>query len=165
MGNFTIRPARRDEASVLSALCKRSKAHWGYDAEFMRLSDASLTISLELIDTGRVLVAVDSAGRIAGMASLAPLANGNWDLLHMFVEPEAIGSGAGRALFVAIARMARGLGGTVLSIQADPNAEAFYVRMGARRAGEAPSDSVPGRLLPLLEFHLTDGCAQPSSTE
>jgi GNAT superfamily N-acetyltransferase len=165
MADFTIRPAQRGEAGVLSALCKRSKAHWGYDTEFMRLSDAALKISPELIDTGRVLVAIDDTGRIAGMASLAPLANDAWDLLHLFVEPAAIGSGAGHALFVAIAEMARGLGGTLLSIQADPNAETFYVRMGARRVGEAPSDSVPGRLLPLLEFRLTDGWAQPSSIE
>jgi GNAT superfamily N-acetyltransferase len=153
MAQFTIRPARHGEADALSALCKRSKAHWGYDAEFMRLSDASLTIAPDLIEEGRVLVALDG-GRLAGMASLAPLANRSWDLLHMFVEPEAIGTGAGRVLFVAIARMAKGLGGTLLSIQADPNAEAFYLRMGARRAGEAPSESIPGRMLPMLEFDL-----------
>src|SRR5215472_1718807 len=100
MARFTIRPARHGEASALSALCKRSKAHWGYDADFMRLSDASLTISPELIDTRRVLVAVDAKDRIVAMASLAPLPDDVWDLLHMFVEPEAIGTGAGRALFV-----------------------------------------------------------------
>ena len=88
------------------------------------------------------------------MASLAPLPDDVWDLLHMFVEPEAIGTGAGRALFVEIAGMARALGGKMLSIQADPNAEAFYVRLGARRTGEAPSDSVPGRMLPMLEYAL-----------
>ena len=154
MANFTIRAAQRGEAEALSALCKRSKAHWGYDAEFMRLSDASLTIAPELIDTGRVLVAIDSVGRFAGMASLAPLAGNIWDLLHMFVEPEAIGTGAGRALLAAITEKARELGGAALSIQADPNAEEFYLRMGARRAGEAPSDSIPGRMLPMLEYAL-----------
>jgi len=154
MAQFTIRSARHGEADALSALCKRSKAHWGYDAEFMRLSDASLTIAPDLIERGRVLVAIDAAGRLAGMASLAPLGNNAWDLLHMFVEPEAIGTGAGQALFLAITRMAQGLGGALLSIQADPHAEAFYLRMGARRAGEAPSDSVLGRMLPMLEFDL-----------
>ncbi len=154
MAEFTIRGARDGEAALLSALCKRSKAHWGYDAEFMRLSDASLTISPALIASGRVLVAADDADRLLGMASLAPLADGAWDLLHMFIDPGAIGSGVGRALFVAISRMARELGGTTLSIQADPNAENFYLRMGAKRTGEAPSDSVPGRMLPMLEYDL-----------
>ena len=43
-------------------------------------------------------------------------------------------------------------GGTCLSILSDPFAEAFYTRLGAARVGEAPSDAVQGRLLPLLEY-------------
>ncbi|MEJ0026700.1 MAG: GNAT family N-acetyltransferase [Rhizomicrobium sp.] len=151
---LTIRPARPDEAEALSALCKRAKAHWGYDAQFMRLSDAALTIAPALIETGRVLVAEDDGGGLAGMTSLAPLHGDVWDLLHMFVEPAAIGTGAGRLLFGAIAKKARGFGGTVLSIQSDPHAEGFYLRLGARRCGEAPSESVPGRMLPMLEYDL-----------
>jgi len=150
----TIRPARPDEAQALSALCKRAKAHWGYDADFMRLSDAALTIAPALIETGRVLAAEDLRGTLLGMTSLAPLQDDVWDLLHMFVEPAAIGSGAGRALFAAIADMARGFGGRVLSIQSDPHAEGFYLRLGARRCGEAPSESIPGHMLPMLEYEL-----------
>ena len=153
MSGFTIRPARPEEAAALSALCLRSKAHWGYDAEFMRMSAAALTISPELIDTGRVLVA-EREGVLLGMASLAPLKDDVWDLLHMFIDPAAIGNGVGRVLFGAITDMARALGDTMLSIQADPNAAAFYERMGARRAGEAPSESIPGRMLPMLEYAL-----------
>jgi len=155
MADFTIRPARVEEADALSALCKRSKAHWGYDAEFMRLSDASLTISPALIATGHVLVATDQAGTLLGMASLDPLKDGVWDLLHMFVDTGAIGRGVGRALFPAICALARTSGGTMLSIMADPNAAPFYERMGAKRAGEAPSESIPERMLPMLEYALT----------
>jgi GNAT superfamily N-acetyltransferase len=153
MSGFTIRPARPGEAAALGALCLRSKAHWGYDDEFLRMSAAALTISPELTASGRVLVAEDD-GVLLGMASLAPLTDGVWDLLHMFIDPAAIGSGVGRVLFAAIADKARALGGTTLSIQADPNAAAFYERMGARRSGEAPSESIPGRMLPMLEYAL-----------
>ncbi len=154
MTPIAIRPARPEEAAALSALCKRAKAHWGYDTQFMRQSDASLTIAPALIETGRVLVAVAGDGTIAGMTSLAHLHDDVWDLLHMFVEPAAIGTGAGRALFAAIAEMARGFGGRVLSIQYDPDGEGFYLRLGARLTGEAPSESIPGRMLPMLEFEL-----------
>ena len=41
-----------------------------------------------------------------------------------------------------------------LAILADPNAAGFYERNGAVRIGEAPSDAVPGRLLPLYEVRL-----------
>ena len=152
MTGFQIRDARPSEAAALSALCKRSKAHWGYDAEFMRLSDASLTIAPELIAKGRVIVAED--GALLGMASLDPIETGVFDLLHMFVDPGAIGRGVGRALFAAICERARKESGKLISILADPNAEAFYLRMGAVRAGDAPSDSVPSRRLPMLAFAL-----------
>ncbi len=48
----------------------------------------------------------------------------------------------------------------MLSIQSDPHAEGFYLRLGARRTGEAPSQSIPGRLLPMLEFDLRTRPAQ-----
>src|SRR5258707_13537970 len=99
---ITIRPARPDEFETLSALAKRSKAYWGYDAAFMRLSEASLTIAPALIATRRVRVAENAEGDLLGFASLAPLEDGAWDLLHMFVEPAAIGTGAGTALFPSI---------------------------------------------------------------
>ena len=44
----------------------------------------------------------------------------------------------------------RAAGGTALTIAADPNAVGFYQRAGAREVGEVPSDSIAGRVLPLL---------------
>ena len=41
---FYIRPARVAEAAALSDLCFRSKAVWGYDAEFMALMPAALEV-------------------------------------------------------------------------------------------------------------------------
>jgi hypothetical protein len=49
MTKVTIRPARPDEADHLTALCKRSKAHWGYDEAFLRQSAHSLTVPQEQI--------------------------------------------------------------------------------------------------------------------
>jgi predicted N-acetyltransferase YhbS len=52
----------------------------------------------------------------------------------------------------AIAR-ARDVGACTMRVVSDPNAEAFYARLGAVRVGEVPSD-VPARVLPLLRFDL-----------
>ena len=41
-----------------------------------------------------------------------------------------------------------------LTILADPYAAGFYERNGARLIGEAPSDAIPGRSLPLYEIKL-----------
>ena len=150
-----VRPARPTEAAALTAVCHRSKAHWGYDADFMRRSAPALTVTPAMIEAGRVLVAEDAAGGLAGVAAIEPLAEpGRFDLALLFVDPPAIGTGAGRALFAAAVRLAQEAGGARLSILADPFAEAFYLRLGAVRVGEAPSDAIPGRRLPLLDFEL-----------
>ena len=149
-----VRPARAGEAASLTALCLRSKAHWGYDAEFMRLSARTLKVHETDIAAGRVLVAADGRDRPLGVACVQ--GDGEVvDLADMFVDPPAIGSGAGRRLFDASVVLARGLGARRMTILADPNAAPFYERMGARFLRNAPSDAIPGRLLPLYEYDLT----------
>jgi GNAT superfamily N-acetyltransferase len=151
-----VRKAQAGEGASLGALCVRSKAHWGYDAAFMRKSAAALAVSEDDIAAGRVLVAFDAAGRTIGVASVEPQGEAA-DLGLMFVDPPAIGSGAGRVLFEAAAGLARQHGARRLTILADPNAAAFYERMGARFLRNAPSDAIPGRTLPLYEYELTSG--------
>ncbi|MER5627762.1 GNAT family N-acetyltransferase [Streptosporangium sp. NPDC002544] len=68
----------------------------------------------------------------------------------LFVEPDAIGQGVGRRLFEHAVAAAGDLGFARLTIDADPNAEPFYLAMGVTRIGATPSGAIPGRLLPLL---------------
>jgi predicted N-acetyltransferase YhbS len=153
----TIRPARNEEAAALTALCLRSKAHWGYGALFMQQATAALTISEAMIDAGRILVAESQGGSLLGVAAVEKVDGaGRFDLALLFVEPTAIRSGIGQALFAAAVRIAAADGGKCLSILADPFAEAFYKKLGAVRIGEAPSDAIPGRLLPLLDYRIDD---------
>jgi predicted N-acetyltransferase YhbS len=148
-----IRAARPHEAEALSALCRRSKAHWGYDAEFLRLSEAALAVTRAAIESGLVLVAEDAGGVPTGVASVEPReAPGEYELAHLFVAPQAFGTGAGRALFAAAATLAKRHGARLLSILSDPHAAAFYRRMGAVESGDAPSDAIPGRRLPVLRY-------------
>ena len=151
-----IRAAQVGEATKLTALCVRSKAHWGYDAEFMRRSAASLRVSSADIALGRVLVAVDGKDRALGVASVIP--DGDCaDLDLFFVDPPFMGRGVGRVLFKAAVQAAYMFDTRTLTILADPNAAAFYERMGARFLRNAPSDAIPGRTLPLYEYDLTAG--------
>ena len=151
-----LRLARVGEAESLTSLCMRSKAHWGYDAEFMRLCMPSLTVSEESITQGRVLVATDEAGRTIGTVSVGQDGD-DAELGLMFVDPPAIGDGVGRALFEAAARLARKLGYRRMTILADVNAAPFYERMGARFVSHRPSDAIPGRTLPFYEYDLAEG--------
>ncbi|HLZ29597.1 MAG TPA: GNAT family N-acetyltransferase [Chloroflexota bacterium] len=70
------------------------------------------------------------------------------------MRPWAIGLGYGKQLWRHAIEAAHALGATSLRIEADPFAEAFYRAMGAERDGEAPSDAIPDRMLPLLRYVL-----------
>ena len=143
-----VRAARADEAPELSGLALRSKAHWGYEAEFMAACRDELTLPAAEIAARRTTVA-EIDGRVAGVATLdgdAP----SGALGMLFVDPVFIGQGVGRTLFRHMVATAAGHGFTTLTVDADPNAEAFYLAMGAVRIGGTPSGSIPGRILPLL---------------
>ena len=155
-GAPTIRRARRDEALPLSALALRSKAHWGYTDAFLESSRAELSIAVDDIEGGDLFVA-EHEGRVLGFYALGRLSAQTFELDHLFVEPDAIGGGYGAALFEHACERARSAGASVLLIQSDPHAEGFYRRRGAERVGERESDSVPGRMLPLLERSLVVG--------
>lgn len=151
-----IRAARPGEAAALSALCWRSKRHWGYDAAFMRRCAASLAVSPAAIGDGLVWVAVDGDDRPLGVVQLE-LAGVAFDLDKLFVDPAAIGSGLGAVLFRHSLAEVRRRGGRRLTVLADPHAVGFYERMGCQFVSMAPSDAVPGRELPLYAVDL-DGC-------
>lgn len=148
-----VRLARPEEAEGISALCFRSKAHWGYDAAFMALSRASLIVHPPQVEAGDVWVA-ECGGQIAGMVALAELDPSLVDLDKLFVEPAFIGSGIGRALMdVAIAEAKR-RGYARMAILADQNAAKFYERIGATYLRHKASDAIPGRELPYFEITL-----------
>jgi len=150
-----IRLARLEEASALSELCVRSKATWGYDEAFMALARAVLQVSPEQIATGDVWVATAADRTVAGIVALGPSEQPDTlDLDKLFVEPQWIRTGVGRALVAHAVDEARRRGARRLTVLADPNAAGFYERNGARRIGEAPSDAIPGRSVPLYEIML-----------
>jgi GNAT superfamily N-acetyltransferase len=164
-----IRRAGPDEADVLAPalteLCRRSKAHWGYDPALLARWADDLRIRPDDIRHDAVLVAeVTEQGR-ERLAGFARVARGPGPstaparLPDLWVEPSAIGTGVGRALFAAACEVAKALPAEQLLIVADPNAEGFYLRMGARRIGEEDSEVVDGRRLPilLLDLHRPGG--------
>jgi GNAT superfamily N-acetyltransferase len=143
-----LRPARADEAGPLSELALASKGHWGYDAEFLAAARTELTVTAgELAEQRATVAEVD--GRVAGFYTLADEPP-ELELAMLFVAPDRIGTGVGRALWTHATGVAARLGAERVTIDADPYAEPFYLAMGAVRVGEVESGSVPGRMLPRL---------------
>jgi N-acetylglutamate synthase-like GNAT family acetyltransferase len=148
----TLRAARASELAALSELCLRSKAVWGYDRAFMQACRAELTLHDHDLRNSSVQVA-ERDGAILGVAQVSSEGATAY-LEKLFVEPTMMRSGAGRTLFDWAKRTAEIQGAVTLVIEADPDAAAFYRRMGARDDGMASSGSVPGRLLPRLVLDL-----------
>jgi ribosomal protein S18 acetylase RimI-like enzyme len=151
---LNIRRAHPGEAEQLSALALRSKAHWNYDPDFLDACRKELTLNAEFIDKSCVYV-VEEAGRVAGFYAVRLCAESGGGVLDfLYVEPESIGMGYGKGLWDHAIETARKLGLSSFTLDADPNAEAFYRAMGAERIGERESPVQPGRMLPLMRYQL-----------
>ena len=148
MTEVTLRRARPDEAPALSDLALASKGFWGYDDAFLEACRAELAISPDDVVRGNYVVA-ERGGEVAGFYSLdgEPPAG---ELANIWVRPGQIGTGLGRILWHDAMAAAAAAGFEYLDIDAEPNAEGFYRKMGAERIGETPSGSIPGRTLPLM---------------
>ncbi len=149
---MTIRRAQPHDRDALAALAFRSKAHWGYDDAFMQRSREALTPSDVYLANDPVFVAVDDRGMAIGFYGFVREGRDLW-LNDLWVEPAAIRTGAGSALFAHAVETARANGDAAFFIESDPNAEGFYLAMGAARAGERVAAS-SGRVLPVLRYAL-----------
>ena len=149
---LTIRAPTIDELSGLSDLCFRSKAVWGYDKEFMDACRRELSFQPRDLELTLIAV-VEHDGKPIGVAQVK-VVDEEADLLKLFVEPTALRNGIGKALLVWATDVATKLGAARLIIESDPDAASFYRKMGAYDVGQAPSGSVPGRMLPKLAMDL-----------
>ncbi|WFU06304.1 GNAT family N-acetyltransferase (plasmid) [Rhizobium sp. CB3171] len=150
-----IRPALISEADILTELCLRAKAVWGYDKAFMEECRAELALSPEKI-TGSLVQVAEVDGRIVGVAQVSLKGDDLAELESLFVDPEIQRSGIGRALFDWAIAACIDHSVKAILIESDPGAAPFYRRMGAKDVGHVPSGSIPGRVIPQLIFDLSE---------
>lgn len=147
-----LEPLEACELASLNALILRSKAYWGYDEAFMQACKAELEVTVDLLAQNQFVTARVN-GNTAGMAEVS-IASDTAYLEKLFVDPDYMSVGAGRLLFNWAIRAAKKSGASRIVIEADPGAEPFYVKMGAKRVRMTPSGSIPGRFLPELELQM-----------
>jgi GNAT superfamily N-acetyltransferase len=128
-----ITRAKRDDASALTAIAFAAKRHWHYPERWIESWRGALTIRPDFVATHETYTATIAA-RTVGFYALSCKGN-RVELLHMWVLPDAMGRGVGRALFLHAVERVKTLGFRELEIESDPNAEGFYQRLGARRVG------------------------------
>lgn len=140
MTKIAVRQARPSESSELTRLAYSAKAHWGYAPQDLQTWADELAISPESIETAPTLV-IDDGPRIGAVLQLCP-SSAPWAIECLWVRPDCMRRGFGAALVRHAAAYAARHGQDWLAIDADPNAAAFYLALGADAAGEVPAPVV-----------------------
>ena len=143
-----IRRATPDEAPLLNELTGRSALYWGYEPEFLNWEPESITVYPDVIARYPVYV-LEEAGRVLGYYSLTG------------AQPDRIGTGCGKRLWLHAVATAREMGATALTLDADPNAAPFYRAMGAVWEHETAT-SRPGWALQVFRFTILSPDADKS---
>ena len=146
-----IRGALPGEHEALSRIAFASKAHWGYSIDQIQLWKNELVFTHAAISRLPTFVAEEQAGVPVGVVQINPTVE-PWEVQALWVLPSAVRRGVGRALLRRALQVARTAGVRELAVDADPNAEGFYLSCGARRVGEreAPIAGQPFRVRPQL---------------
>jgi len=123
-----LRPAAPDDFERVRELTLESKAHWGYDRDFVRRWADGLGF-----ENGEERWVAEVGGEIVAWAGLVPPADGVAVLDDLWVDPAWMGRGLGARLFRLSIDRARELGAERLEWGAEPNAVGFYEKLGGRR--------------------------------
>ncbi len=145
--------ATSKDADALTQIAHAAKRHWGYPETWIAAWSDTLTMRSEFITANVAYIAVENERPVAFYVLTKEPDGAHLD--HLWVLPSSMRRGIGRALFEHAVTEVMRLGFACMKIEADPNAEAFYKRMGAVRVGTTTSETCGERReLPLMEFRI-----------
>lgn len=151
--NFNISRAEPIYAKALTEIAISAKRYWNYPEAWIEHWLPQLTISAQYISSNEVWMMIDEEKPI-GFYAVSQTEEG-YELSHLWVLPEYIGQGIGKQLFQHALKRCKILEVSVLRIESDPNAQAFYERMGAKKISENHSQIFgEERVLPIMEIQL-----------
>jgi GNAT superfamily N-acetyltransferase len=103
-------------------------------------------------------VAEGEAGTRQGWVAARPTGIGGYILLEgIFVDPAFSRRGVGTRLFATAVELSRKMAGSVILINANPNAVGFYTRLGANKIGVTPFVFSPDVKLSMFAFEIPPG--------
>jgi ribosomal protein S18 acetylase RimI-like enzyme len=133
-----IRDATPDDALALEAIHRRSSDVWEDSRAALAAHPDAIAPPHRAIAEGRARVAVDEAGCCVAFSVVLPVdPHGRCELDDLFVEPDQMRRGIGRALVDDVAARAATVGATHIDVIANPNALGFYLRLGFEVTGQA----------------------------
>ncbi len=147
-----IEKAHRTDANALTELTIRSKDYWNYGAKQIEVWREDLTITPDYIDDNQIFKLIVS-NNLVGFYAFRSEGKSLVKLHFLFVEPEYIGKGYGKALMDDFLERVRTTGYEKATLDSDPNAEKFYELLGFKTVGKMKT-KVEGRFLPIMEMEL-----------
>jgi GNAT superfamily N-acetyltransferase len=146
---ISIRSAVAAERRALEELQFRASIHSTRYADVLRVHPDAIEIPSWQFEHGLVRVAEDG-DVVLGFAVLLAPADGACELDAIFVEPERMRAGIGRLLIDDAVARARRWGADRLEVVANPDAVAFYGRVGFSGDETVATRFGPGRRMRLL---------------
>jgi GNAT superfamily N-acetyltransferase len=125
---FAIRDARPEDMSALREVFRRSSLSNEGDRMTLLAHPDALELPDLAVKEGRTRTAV-ADGRIIGFATWLSAGNAI-EIEDLFVDPEWMRQGAGRALVLDLIAIARGSGIRRVEVTANQHALAFYEKVG-----------------------------------
>jgi GNAT superfamily N-acetyltransferase len=148
--DIEINQAKPEDSERLKQIAITSKSYWGYSEHLLSQWAQTPLITPESIDKDRVYAACIGSCIIGWYRLLIRLPV--VVLEDLWVLPDYIGKGVGKKLFEHGIQQANLSGAERLELDADPNAEPFYTRMGCQVVGESLSEW--GRTIPHMVYNL-----------
>jgi N-acetylglutamate synthase-like GNAT family acetyltransferase len=148
-----IEKANKEDHEILTEITKKSKAFWGYSEEQMAQWNDALAITKEYIQTNFVFKLIIE-NQVIGYYSYFNTEPTVVKLDNLFVLPNYIGKGFGNYLMDNfLNRIKENSDINKVILDADPNAEAFYQKIGFVKIGQFET-SIKNRFMPIMEMNL-----------
>ncbi|MBF4692369.1 GNAT family N-acetyltransferase [Fusibacter ferrireducens] len=147
-----FREAKPDEFLELNELAAQSEAHWGYDEAFLNEFKTFYAMDAEYISENPTYVYLREE-QIVAFYSLV-LKGRFCELEFFYVRPDLIGQGIGRVLWNHMLKRCSLLKIEVITFVTNPEAKAFYEKMGAIYSGEIASFLKTDRMIPKFYYKL-----------
>lgn len=147
---MSIALAKLSEINSINRLIESSKQYWGYNDELMKLWLPDLLMTTQNFYSRKFWV-MKKEGEIMGVFSLSLRSEAIFELEDFWISPSEMGKGLGQKMFKFVINQLIITKAKKLVIISDPNAEGFYIKMGASRV-EFYESKPEGRMLPVLEL-------------
>jgi ribosomal protein S18 acetylase RimI-like enzyme len=139
---MVIRDAAASERAILEELQRRSSDIWEEHREQLAAHPDAIEFRQHFIDNGWTRVAALDDDTPVGFAVVIPGGGRRVELDGLFVEPEEMRRGIGRALVDDACRRARDEGAAVVEVTAGP-AQGFYEKVGFEVVGTVETRFAP----------------------